>query len=99
MMVALPAVTAAPSPLPLTVATAMLLLDQVTAWPGSELPFPSVTVAVNWAVWPIVRLAELGFTATAATAAARVVLAATLDRGPKTALGPSAPRNDTSWKL
>ena len=46
-MVTLPALTAVASPVPLTAATAVLLLDQVTDWPVRTLPLASKTVAVN----------------------------------------------------
>src|SRR6266576_6682247 len=60
-----PAATPVTKPLALTVATAGLLVAQVTARPLRAVPFESFGVAVNWAVALTVRLA--GFTVTAAT--------------------------------
>src|SRR5947207_1401281 len=47
VMVAEPAVTPLTSPLPFTVATAVLLLDQVTTRPDNGLPFASLGVAIT----------------------------------------------------
>ena len=52
LIVAEPIVTPETSPEPLTVATEVLLLDQVTARPESVLPFASLSVAVSCTVWP-----------------------------------------------
>ncbi len=65
VIVAEPAATPVTKPLALTVATAGLLVAQVTARPLRAVPFESFGVAVNWAVALTVRLA--GFTVTAAT--------------------------------
>src|SRR5256885_2045864 len=50
VIVADPGVTPETSPALLTVATEVLLLDQVTARPESAAPFASLGVAVSWAV-------------------------------------------------
>ena len=50
--VADPGVTAETSPELLTVATDVLLLDQVTVRPESVLPLASLSVAVSCTVWP-----------------------------------------------
>src|SRR6266516_483834 len=52
VIVAAPAATAVTSPLALTVAMAVLPLNQVIVRPGSELPFASCGVAVSCNVWP-----------------------------------------------
>src|SRR5207247_1491202 len=52
VIVAAPAATAVTSPLALTVATAVLPLDQVTVRPGSELPFAASGVAASCPAWP-----------------------------------------------
>src|SRR5436309_8251272 len=62
-----PAARPVTSPLPLTVATDGVELDQLTARPGSVLPLASFGVAASCCVWPTWRLAEAGLTATAAT--------------------------------
>ena len=59
-----PLLTAVTSPLPLTVATAVLLLVQLTVCPDIGLLFWSLTVAVSCTVAPIVaRVCEEGVTA------------------------------------
>ena len=50
VIVAEPGVTPETSPALLTVATEVLLLDQVTARPESAAPFASLGVAVSWTV-------------------------------------------------
>src|SRR5207249_10037215 len=65
--VAVPAVTPLTSPLPVTVAAAVLLDAHVTVRPVSGLPFASLRVAVSCTVWPSGRVADAGVTATAAT--------------------------------
>src|SRR5438128_2071917 len=50
VIVAAPVATAVTSPLPFTIATAVLLLAQVTARPLSGVPFASLGVAVSCAV-------------------------------------------------
>ena len=67
VMVAEPAATPVTSPLPFTVATAVLLLDQVTTRPDNGLPFASFGVAVSCTVSPTVTLAGEGVTVTLAT--------------------------------
>ncbi len=56
------------SPVPETVATAGLLLAQVTTRSVSTLPLASFTVAASRTVFPTVRLDVLGATATDTTA-------------------------------
>ena len=55
------------SPLPSTLATDGLLLDQVTARPVSGFPFASFGVAVSWTVWPTCRVVDAGLTVTELT--------------------------------
>src|SRR5438093_4110964 len=69
VMVAGPTVAPLTSPLPLTVATAVLLDAQVTVRPVSVLPFASLRVAVSWNVRPVGTEAEAGVTVTEATGA------------------------------
>ena len=52
VIVAEPGVTPETSPELFTVATDVLLLDQVTTRPESVLPFASLSVAVSCTVWP-----------------------------------------------
>src|SRR5437763_1528337 len=66
---AVPAACAVTSPLALTVATAWLLLAQVTTRPDSGVPFASFGVAVSWTVAPMSTLAVAGLTLTVATGA------------------------------
>src|SRR6266480_6741694 len=73
VMVAEPAVTPLTSPLPFTVATAVLLLDQVTTRPDNGLPFASLGVAVSCTVNPTATLAGDGVTVTEATGASVTV--------------------------
>src|SRR5207302_1367451 len=67
VMVAEPAVTPLTSPLPLTVATAVLLLAHVITRPDNGLPLASFGVAVSCSVCPTCTLAGYGLTVTAAT--------------------------------
>src|SRR5438445_286780 len=67
VMVAAPAATPVTSPLPFTVATAVLLLPQVTTRPASGFPLASFGVAVSCAVCPTGTLADAGATVTDAT--------------------------------
>src|SRR6266516_4028233 len=76
VIVAAPAATAVTSPLALTVATAVLPLDQVIVRPGSELPFASCGVAVSCTVWPTCTDAVAGFTVTDATGTVLTVIVA-----------------------
>jgi len=71
-----PAVTPATSPLELTVATEVLLLDQLTARPDSGVPFASFGVAVSCTV-PFTRIeAAGGLTLTDATGTFATVMLA-----------------------
>jgi hypothetical protein len=72
VIVADPAVTPVTRPLELTVATAPLLLAQVTVWPDTTLPLVSVTVAASWTVWPWGTVADAGATVTDPTATGHV---------------------------
>src|SRR5207247_8612127 len=76
VIVADPAAFAVPSPLPLTVATTVLLLTHVTTRPGRAFPAESRGVAVSCPVWPAVRLTLAGVTLTAATGRRRTATAA-----------------------
>src|SRR6266567_2979715 len=76
VIVADPAATPDTSPLPLTVATDVLLLDHVTVRPVSGLPFASFVVAVSCIVWPTPTLADAGLTVTDATGTFVTVIAA-----------------------
>src|SRR3989449_8429939 len=67
VIVAAPATTAVTRPLAFTVATAVLLLDQLMVRPESGLPFASFGVAVSGTVCPTGTLADAGATATDAT--------------------------------
>src|SRR6266850_1498781 len=66
-MVAEPTATPLTRPLPFTVATAALLLDQVMTRPVSPAPLASFVVAVSCSVWPTTTLPGLGATVTVAT--------------------------------
>src|SRR5438094_134966 len=68
VIVAEPGVTAVTRPLPFTVATDVLLLDQETARPESAAPFASCGVAASWTVSPVWTVAVAGVTSTEATA-------------------------------
>src|SRR5207247_11476787 len=67
VIVAAPAATPVTKPLAETVATAALLVAQVTVRPLRAAPFASFGVAVNWVVAPTVTLAAVGLTVTEAT--------------------------------
>src|SRR6266498_3982129 len=67
VIVADPATFPVTSPLVLTVATAVLLLAQLTVRPVSVLPLASFGVAVSCTVCPTGMLAVAGVTATEAT--------------------------------
>src|SRR5207249_4195137 len=67
VIIAEPAVTPVTSPLPLTVATAVLLLAQLTARPDNGLPFPARVIAASSAVCPTPIVAVAGVTLTDAT--------------------------------
>src|SRR2546427_690726 len=70
VIVAEPAATPVTRPLALTVATAVLLLDQVTTRPVSGAPLRSLGVAVSCSVRPTCTLAGDGLTVTQATGTA-----------------------------
>src|SRR2546429_39054 len=67
VIVAEPAATPLTRPVLLTVAAAVLLLDQVTVLPVSTFPAESNVVAVSWRVCPGCTLADAGLTLTADT--------------------------------
>src|SRR5207302_1115490 len=69
VIVAEPAARAVTSPLPLTVATVVLLEDHVITRPDSGLPLASCGVAVSCTVCPTGTLAVAGLTDTEATGA------------------------------
>src|SRR3989454_2968305 len=75
VMVAEPTVTPVTRPLELTVATEVLLLDQLTVRPDSGLPLASFGVAVSWIALPACTLAEAGATVTEATGTCTTVMA------------------------
>src|SRR5207253_2409923 len=74
VMVAVPVAIAVTSPFPSTVATAVLLLDQVTTRPESGVPFASFGVAVSCTVWPACTVGAAGLTLTKATGATQVTV-------------------------
>src|SRR5436190_1252544 len=75
VIVAEPATTPLTSPLELTVATAVLLLDHAIVRPDSGLPLTSFGVAVSWNALPAGTLAEPGLTVTDATGTCTTVMA------------------------
>src|SRR6266576_55299 len=75
VIVAEPATTPLTSPLPFTVATEVLVLDQVTTRPVSGLPLASFGVAVSCTVCPATTLAGDGLTLTEATGTCTTVMA------------------------
>src|SRR5438046_7872812 len=82
VIVAVPAALPVTSPLAVTVATAVLLLPQLTVRPDNGLPLASFGVAVSCTVWPTCTDAVLGLTVTDATGTE-------LGRAACRALGPS----------
>src|SRR5438034_3027819 len=60
VLVAVPAALPVTSPLAVTVATAVLLLPQLTVRPDNGLPLASFGVAVSCTVWPTCTDAVLG---------------------------------------
>src|SRR3989442_543257 len=76
VIVAVPAVFPVTSPLALTVATAALLLAQLTVRPDSRLPLASLGVAVSCTVWPACTDAVAGLTVTDATGTVLTVIVA-----------------------
>src|ERR1051325_1063562 len=73
---AMPATLPVTSPLVLTVAAELLLLDQVIDRPVRTLPFASRSVAVSCCVWPSFSVADAGATVTEATGVCTTVMAA-----------------------
>src|SRR5437773_4391518 len=67
VIVAEPATFPVTSPVPVTVATGVLLLDHATGRPVSTVPFASFRVAVSCCVCPTGTLADAGLTVTDAT--------------------------------
>src|SRR5207244_11733163 len=67
VIIAEPATTPLTSPLELTVATAVLLLDHAIVRPDSGLPAASFGVAVSWTAFPAGTHADAGLTVTDAT--------------------------------
>src|SRR5439155_1201366 len=76
VIVAVPAALPVTSPLAVTVATAVLLLPQLTVRPDNGLPLASFGVAVSCTVWPTGTDAVLGLTVTDATGTVLTVIAA-----------------------
>src|SRR5439155_1438944 len=77
------AATPVTSPLAATVATAVVLLAQVTTRPANGLPPVSCGVAASWTVWPACSATDAGDTATDATATGqRTATLAESDRHP-----------------
>src|SRR5213076_630947 len=75
VIVAEPATTPLTSPLELTVATELSLLDHVIVRPVSALPLASFGVAVSWSVLPTGTLPDAGLTVTEATGTCTTVMA------------------------
>src|SRR3989449_400880 len=73
VIVADPAPTPVTRPLPVTLATPVLLLDQLTVRPDNGAPFASFGVASSCTVPPTVTLAVAGATSTVATDTGGVV--------------------------
>jgi hypothetical protein len=98
VIIAEPAATPLTTPLAFTVATPVLLLDQVTDWPLIVLPFWSFTVACRVTVAPDTTDAEGGDTVTLVTTGGGgsvlpvVVPSAMFETSPKTACAFSVPR-------
>src|SRR5712692_4274995 len=67
VIIAAPTATPVTTPLPFTVATAVLLVAHVTTRPLNGLPVASFGVAVSCTVCPTGTLADAGLTATEAT--------------------------------
>src|SRR5437762_423999 len=76
VIVAEPATFAVTSPVPVTVATGVLLLDHATGRPVSTVPFASFRVAVSCCVCPTGTLADAGLTVTDATGTPLTVMLA-----------------------
>src|SRR5437764_10795396 len=75
VIVAEPATTPLTSPLELTVATELSLLDHVIVRPVSALPLASFGVAVSWSVLPAGTLPDAGVTVTEPTGTPPTVMA------------------------
>ena len=82
VMVAVPVAIAVTNPFPSTVATAVLLLDQVTTRPESGVPFASFGVAVSCTVWPACTVGAAGLTLTKATGATQVTVTVAVSVAP-----------------
>src|SRR5438034_280773 len=76
VIVAEPATFPVTSPVPVTVATGVLLLDHATGRPVSTVPFASFRVAVSCCVCPTGTLADAGLTVTDATGTPLTVMLA-----------------------
>src|SRR6266480_4599552 len=76
VIVAEPATFAVTSPVPVTVATAVLLLAHVTERPVRMVPLASRRVALSCTVWPTGTLADAGLTVTDATGTPLTVMLA-----------------------
>jgi len=76
VIVAEPATFALTSPVPVTVATAVLLLAHVTERPVRMVPLASRRVALSCTVWPTGTLADAGLTVTDATGTPLTVMLA-----------------------
>src|SRR2546425_3536792 len=76
VIVAEPATFAVTSPVPVTVATGVLVLAHVTVRPVRMLPVASRRVAVSCCVWPAGTLADAGLTVTDATGTPLTVMLA-----------------------
>src|SRR6184192_2541996 len=76
VIVAEPATLPVTSPVPVTVATDVLLLAHVTERPVRMLPLASRRVAVSCTVWPAGTLADAGLTVTDATGTPLTVMLA-----------------------
>src|SRR5436309_7636192 len=76
VIVAAPATFAVTSPVPVTVATGVLLLAHVTERPVRMVPLASRRVALSCTVWPAGTLADAGLTVTDATGTPLTVMLA-----------------------
>ncbi len=82
VIIALPATTPVTSPLPLTLATAGLLVDQAVARPERTFPAESSVIAVSGAAAPTSMLTVAGVTVTEATGAGVTVTVAVSETPP-----------------
>ncbi len=92
VIVARPGPTALTSPLPVTVATAPLLLAHATAWPVIGVPLVSIGVAVSCSVWPCGITADGGVTVTDATHVTVTLAVSELPPGLLVAATPKLPQ-------